>query len=392
MNKLFKEKKDCAGCSACMNICPKGAIEMKEDEYGFIYPFIDEEKCIHCNLCKKVCSYQNDEVDNIAKKVYAAITKEEFIINNSASGGIFGALAKTFLEKKGIVYGCSMEIDDDVITPKHIRISNLDDLIKLQGSKYAKSIIDFIYKDVKNDLNDKKKVLFSGTPCQIAALKSYLNISKTNIDNLYTIDIICHGTPSTKMFQDYIKFYESKHKVKIIDLKFRNKNLGWGYDGRISYIDSKKSNCTKVFYSNLSSYYNNFLNGNVYRENCYSCKYACQNRVGDITIGDYWGIENEHPEYVEQVDIKKGISCIIVNNIQGEKLINKYGLNIFKLESNINKVAKTNKQLNEPSKMPKIRKRILNEYKDYGYVGVEKEFRKRKGIKLPLSYIKNKLK
>ena len=170
---LYTNKSHCAGCSACMNICPKGAISMEQDKFGFIYPKIDEKKCIKCGMCKKVCAYQEDIKKNKTIKVYAATSKNEKILSKAASGGIFGTIATNFLNNKGVVYGCSLENEKDVLVPKHIRIDKIQDLEKIQGSKYVKSQIGTIYKEVKKDLTNNKNVLFSGTPCQIYALNNY---------------------------------------------------------------------------------------------------------------------------------------------------------------------------------------------------------------------------
>lgn len=232
--KLVKSKKECCGCSACMNICPKNAISMKTDEYGFTYPKIDNKKCIKCGLCKRTCAYQNErKTYNIPQKIYAATTENEDILLKSTSGGISGEICSKFINDNGIVYGCSIEKDDkNVIIPMHIRIDNKNELEKIQGSKYVKSQINFIYRNVRNDLLNDKKVLFTGTPCQIDALYSYLEMNDTDIKNLYTIDLICHGVPDTNIFQDYIKFIENKIYGKVQNFKFRDKKVGGGWDLR----------------------------------------------------------------------------------------------------------------------------------------------------------------
>ena len=387
---LYTNKSKCAGCSACMNICPKGAISMVQDEYGFIYPKIDEKKCIKCGTCKKVCAYQEDVKENKTIKTYAATAKDEKILSKAASGGMFGTIATNFINKKGVVYGCSLEKEEDLLVPKHIRIEKEEELEKIQGSKYVKSQIGTIYKEVKNDLKNNKNVLFSGTPCQIDALKSYLKVSNCDSKNLYTIDIICHGTPSTKIFQDYIKNYEKKINGKIVDIKFRDKSEnGYGLHGSVTYKENNNNNENKTIkknlYTRLSSYYKMFLKGDIYRENCYTCKYANTNRIGDITVGDYWGIQEEHPNYLTtnggKLNEKKGISCIIVNSEKGNELLEKYGDNILKEESTVEQVAKHNKQLRQPSEKTNERAEILKRYKDEGYEGVDKYFNNQLGFK-----------
>lgn len=393
---LFNNKRDCAGCSACMNICPKQAITMKKDENGFIYPFIDESKCIKCGMCKKVCSYQNDKEENKIIKTYASVSKDDNLLKKSSSGGIFGTIAKSFINNSGVVYGCSMEYKDNFLTPMHIRVDNLNDLEKLQGSKYVKSEINFTYQNIKNDLKENNKVLFSGTPCQIAALKSYLKISRVNTNNLFTIDIICHGTPSTKFFQDYVKFLEKKNRRKLVNLMFRDKKYGWNLKGTAFYKGTDNKILEKIFYNKLSSYYNYFLTSKTYRENCYSCKYANSQRVGDITIGDFWGIETEHSEYLKEnggvLQINKGVSCILVNTIQGKSLLKNYGKDLILLDSTFEKAAKTNKQLNHPCNMPGEREKIMKIYREKGYEAVDEYYQKSQGLKQKIRPIYYKIK
>ncbi|MBO5143533.1 MAG: Coenzyme F420 hydrogenase/dehydrogenase, beta subunit C-terminal domain [Clostridia bacterium] len=366
---------------------------MCEDEYGYKYPKINHDKCIKCNKCKLICAYQNDSNLFDSGEVYAAVTVDEEILMFSASGGIFTQLAENFIKQNGIVYGCSLEKENEKLIPKHIRVSELQELKKLQGSKYVQSDVDNIYTIVKKDLENNKKVLFSGTPCQIAALKNF--IGKKNNDNLFTIDIICHGVPNKKMFQDYIEYFENKNKVKVTNFSFRDKTKGWGLQAKVEYISKNNKKECKLINSHFSSYYQLFLDSKIYRENCYSCKYAGKERIGDITIGDFWGIETEHREYLKcyngEFDENKGISCILINNEKGKKLIADYNNNLKLKESKFEKVARHNKQLNYPSKEAKERKEILDIYLKEGYKGVESWYNKKIGVKKYLYCIWNNI-
>ena len=231
---LFENKKDCCACGACLNICPKEAISLKQDEYGFLYPEIDEYLCIRCELCKKVCAFQNVEEDNVPISTFAAISKNRNQAKNSASGGIFAAIAQYVINNNGIVYGAAF---DDSWNVKHIGIEHIEDLIKLQGSKYTQSNTDTTFIEVKKMLALGKQVLYSGTPCQIAGLKKYLGKDYTN---LITIDIICHGVPSNKMFKDYLSYLEAKNNAKIQNFKFRDKKTGWGINGSVVFLKQNK--------------------------------------------------------------------------------------------------------------------------------------------------------
>lgn len=392
---LVNDKKDCCGCEVCANVCPKKAITMQEDEYGFIYPSINKEKCIKCGLCKKKCAYQNDSnIQQSVKKTYVALSEDINMIKKSASGGVFANIAREIIKNEGVVYGCTMDLENDKLFPHHIRIDKKSQISKLQGSKYVQSKMNNIYVSVKKDLLEKKVVLFSGTPCQVAALYSFLG----NIDerkNLYTIDIICHGIPNIQFFQDYLKMLEKKIKGKIIDFSFRDKSEGWGLKGKVIYKDKKGEINEKIILSHLSSYYSLFLNSSIYRVNCYSCKYAGPNRIGDITIGDYWGVEKQHPEYMVvnngKMNPKFGISCILINNKQGEILIDKFSSGLYKNKSTFEKVSQYNEQLNKPSFQNEERNIVMEEYKNNGYKGVEKYFQKKIGKKRLLYIIWNKI-
>ncbi len=205
----IKNKRQCCSCAACISICPKKAIKMKKDEYGFEYPVVNKDKCINCGLCKKSCAYiNNNENKNIEKKVYAAVNQNDEQLNISSSGGVFSAISTSFIKQGGVVYGCSMEVIDEKLTPIHIRIDELSSLIKLQGSKYVQSNMETIYRNIQLDLKEGKKVLFSGVPCQVAAVKNYLKTINISAEKLFTIDIICHGTPSSNFFQNYITVLE----------------------------------------------------------------------------------------------------------------------------------------------------------------------------------------
>lgn len=388
--KLIEDKKKCCGCSACYNVCPVGAIKMQEDEYGYIYPEINHDKCINCGLCKKTCVYQNKEKKLYTPtKTYAAFSNNNDLISKSASGGIFASLAVNVLEDCGIVYGSAMEYIDNKLKVKHIRVDNKEDLIKLQGSKYVQSDMKETFPLIKYDLENGKTVLFSGTPCQVHSLKSYLKFKEYK--NLFTIDIICHGVPNNKMFNDYIKLLENKYSGKIIDFKFRDKSKRWGrFLVSLTIKDDNKVYKEYIDAFN-SSYYQLFLDSEIYRENCYECPYARKERIGDITIGDFWDIELEHPEYIKnkKIEIDKGISCIIVNSDNGNELMDKYGKDIIILPSQFDKVAKHNAQLCHPSRLKISRNKILELYKSNEFKQVDKYYKRKNLVKNFIKKIKH---
>ena len=385
MIELFSKKEKCCGCGACANICPKMAISMKKDEYGFIYPQIDRECCVECGLCKKICAFQKQLEGEKPKKVYALSTRNESLLKMSASGGVFATMSTFVLKSGGYVYGSVMQHEKSKLYVKHICCDTKEKLSFIQGSKYIQSSMERIFKDIKKRLKEGSFILFSGTPCQVDSLKSYL---KYEYKNLLTVDIICHGVPNEKIFNDYIERLNKKINGNIYNFKFRDKSLGWGYNLVAEYLDEKGNEKKFIIDNSDSSYFFMFINGILLRENCYYCKYANKKRVGDITIGDYWGIEIEHPEILQcnggDLDMQKGISTLFINSEAGLEFFDKIKEQFYYHESTFEKASKWNTQLKHPVKYPKSRKLIMDLYKNIGYAGVEKVFqcqRIRNGIK-----------
>ena len=340
---------NCTGCRACEKLCPSGAIEMEEDDEGFIIPKVDKTKCTNCGLCLKRCPQLNSlEIKNTNQQVIAAKSKDESIRVRSSSGGIFSMLADYIIENNGIVYGAKFDKDLNLIQKGVYDKKELD---ALRGSKYIQSDTLNTYKEVKENLKDEKIVLYVGTPCQISGLKRYLG---KEYRNLLTIDVICHGVPSQKLFKKYIRWIENKEKSEIVSYEFRNKEKsGWGYNIKIFFENNKR----KYINYRMDPYYKSFIEGNTFRECCYNCKYANTNRVGDITIGDFWGIEKEIPAFYDD----KGVSVIIINNKNGQEYFNKIKDNLLIKNSTIEQVKKYNNNLNNPSQRNNIRnKSYLN--------------------------------
>ena len=244
-------KTNCCGCGACISACPRQALTLCEDENGFVYPELDASLCIHCDRCSKVCAYQKRMPRGSKKTTYAAYT-EGIDIRSSASGGIFAGLAKAVIEDGGIVFGSTLAYDNGCLTVHHLSIKEPGELQKLQGSKYVQSSIGNTYEEAKNLLDRGETVLFSGTPCQIDGLYGFLG---RDYERLYTIDIICHGVPSEKMFRDYLAFEERKQGGKIIDYRFRDKSQGWKLFGKMSIEESSGKIRDVLFEPEESSFY-----------------------------------------------------------------------------------------------------------------------------------------
>lgn len=376
---LFSNKTECCACGACISICPKNAISFSEDSFGFLYPEINRNLCIKCGACVSICAFKDKKVQNSPIEVYAAVAKAREIVEESSSGGVFAVIAKAVLAHGGVVVGAAFQDDYEV---KHIAISSEDELKKLQGSKYTQSNVNNIYTMVESYLKKDKEVLFSGTPCQVDGLKSYL---QKEYKKLITVDIICHGVPSNKMFQEYIRNIEEKEHSKINCFKFRDKTFGWGINAS-AVIHGKK----KRIWQNMSSYLYYFAKGWIYRDSCYQCKYTNSHRTGDITLGDFWGIEKQHPEYLGKKgwDETKGISVVIVNTSNGERIIKQVLDDLDLRVSTFEKAAVSNEQLRHPIKSGK-RAEILNVYRSGGWYNVEQYFRKQIGWRYYMDPLKN---
>lgn len=298
----------CVGCGGCVSICQKDALKMERNEEGFFVPVSDKLKCINCGLCNKICPVINrlsDVGQYEVPVVYAGWNKDKIVRKQSSSGGVFSVLAQYVLKKKGFVCGVGFNSDNKF---GHVIISKRKDLLKLRGSKYVQSDIGDIYRDVRKILKDDQWVLFSGTPCQVAGLRSFLRI---NYKKLIVIDIICHGVPSPLVFDKYIKEFEAKHGVKVNKIKFRDKTTGWkSYS--FTLLNDKKTLRKSSPYHDV--FFKGFL-GNLYLNSvCTSCPFAKFPRYSDITLGDYWGIW----DYKKKLDDDKGTSFIAINNDTGK--------------------------------------------------------------------------
>lgn len=388
-----KNKEECCGCGLCYEKCPKKAIRMLPDEYGFIYPVIENEKCINCGICKKICGF-NEEKLSSAEMCYAAANQDQKLLKKSASGGIFSAIAEEFLEDEGIVCGSQMLFSEGKAIVKHTTVDSKEELCKLQGSKYVQSDTQKIFESVTEKLKQGKKVLFSGTPCQVAAIKAC--VGKKNAENLYTIDIICHGVPSIQFFNDYIDYNFAKQKITLQDFSFRDKKYGWGLNGSFEGWNYSQSETSGKINPNISSYYRYFLKGEIYRECCYHCPFAQDHRGGDLTIGDYWGIEKYNSELLDENGgpFRKydGVSCIIVNSEKGKQLLNDYGRLILKEKVKIENIKIINTQLKMSATYSKLRKKILDRYAESGYSKVESLFAKQRLIEKTKAAVKKGIK
>lgn len=328
-----QDKFSCYGCGACKNICPKGAITMKEDNEGFIYPVIDKKKCIDCKLCVKTCIYKNDKLfeNQLEEKpVYAAINKNDEIRKNSTSGGMFTEFYKHIIKEGGSVIGVKLNNKNEAI---YDIATTLEECESFRGAKYVRANINNMYPKIKELLTSNKPVLVSGTPCFIAGLKSYL---KKEYNNLYLVEIVCHSNSSPKVYKKYLEYLEKENSSKVKNVQFRAKDEGGWRDSKIKITFENGKEIRESVYKNI--YVNSFLKGRISRPCCYNCEFSSKDRVGDITIGDYWGIENQ----IKEMDDNKGTSLVIINTKKGNDLFEKVKENLKIEKTDINLGLKSN--------------------------------------------------
>ena len=360
-NKLLKQK--CTGCFACYNICPVKAISMQIDKEGFYAPVIDKSKCTNCGLCSKVCIAKKSKVSTNNKPIcFVAWSKNKKILSESSSGGIFSELANIILNKKGIVFGVEYQNSK----AQHVWIDSKKDLYKLRQSKYLPSYVGDSYLKVVLFLNKSKDVLFSGTPCQIAALYSYLKLRKIkNLEKLKTCEVLCHGVPSLRVFEDYLN---SKNIDKKTEFEFRNKRFGW----KLFSISYFSKGVKKIIPYYIDSFMVGFMKNLFLKEACYDFKFAKIPRVADITLADYLGTQKSIYNFY-------GVSAILVNSRKGEEIFKLISKNIFYQKINLKSVSINNPRVENGKYSEDFltkRTNFFKEYNDKGFNFVEKKYLK----------------
>lgn len=319
---------NCSSCGACTNVCARSAITMQLDVDGFDRPVVDAEKCVQCGACEKVCPWSNTVENPNASaelpRTVAAFAKNESVRLESSSGGIFTVLAEKIIDDGGVVFGVAQ------LTPikfGHIVVDNKADLNKLRGSKYVQADAGLVYREVRSLLKFGKKVLFSGTPCQVAALYAVLGRSATSAD-LVTVDIVCHGTPSVKVFEKYTHELEKSRGGALDSVVFRDKSTGWGgYSLQYRFVGGD----SLLVHHARSKYMHLFLNRICQNQSCDECHYRKLPRIADITLGDYWGISKYHPE----MNDNKGTSVVLLNTDHGKALFDSVADSVIQCESKV---------------------------------------------------------
>ena len=355
MENISRIKEKCVGCKSCEQSCPKHCISMVENKEGFWYPSVDEKSCIECKVCLKKCPVENTEFHrNEPHKVWAWRNKNDVDIMRSASGGAADSAAKTILQMGGVVYGAAY---DEQLAVSHIEVTDEAEREKLQSSKYVQSDPKDSYTKVKQRLSEEKTVLFTGTPCQIAGLYAFLG---GNPENLYTVDLICHGVPSPKFFKKYLEYQNKQTAGRVIYFNFRSKDKrGWG----TQYLLKTKTK-TKTKTLSLDRYGKHFMDGDCYRESCYQCAYANTSRVGDLTVGDFWGIAKSHPSF----NSPKGVSSVFVNTEKGQKLFEMMRVLAEVEEATLEEGVVKQHNLVQPSNRPVTRDTFYKSIDESGFI------------------------
>lgn len=355
--------KGCYGCLACKNSCPFGAIDTYIDEEGFIQ-LAKNNHCVGCGICDGVCPQNFDIKRNNIKKCFAYALDNNSNLLKSASGGFFYSLGLYVISQGGYVCGC---VYDENLVPQHIVSDSIDDLKRMQGSKYVASDAGNTFLVIKKKLEEKKLVLFSGTPCQVHALSCFL---KKEYDNLITVDLICHGTPSAGVYIKFLNYYRN-NGAEILSINFRDKSVnGWNLLGSIKFKNGKK----KIISPYNCAYYHYFDNGSIYRESCYDCKYAKSvDRVGDLTIGDFWGIEKSSRRFKK---IQNGVSLVLVNTTKGEALFKRTTFYGHSTEKSLEFANRENCQLHSPVDISSRNAFLMKETMKLGYKFMDASFKK----------------
>lgn len=356
----------CTGCLACYNACNKDAIQLINDEEGFVRPVIKSNLCVECGACVNACPvFSAIEPENKEPiDAYAAWSRDRKIVRKSSSGGFFPTIASWIYSNGGVVYGAAF---DESFNLQHIRTTSENELNKLVGSKYLQSFIGYAYKQVKQDLKNGLQVLFVGTPCQISGLNSFLG-DKINKSQLITIDLVCHGVPTPTMFREYKNYLEKKYNSKLEYYSFRDKKWSWFHFNTHAIFSNKKE-----YYGKWEEdiFMRGFLREYFLRPSCHKCLYANLKRQGDFTIADYWGYIYKKGEKKNR---DKGINVVFVNTKKASLLLHNIEdkLNIYYRP--LAEAVRWNEALASPFPENARRKDFWNDYKSKGYKDIVEEY------------------
>lgn len=329
------DRKQCTGCGACSDICPVGCISMAASEEGFFFPSVDGSRCVDCGACGTICPVLNPPEKLSPRKAFAAWALDESVRTTSSSGGVYSVMGEHVLEHGGAVSGCRF---DGELVLKHELYERPGDTVRFRGSKYVQCFPNGIFRKIKQKLSNGRTVLFTGTPCQAAALRNYVG---SPCDNLVICDLVCHGVPSQKIFRSYLERHHLSPDPDRSVIAFRDLK-GWGdYYIRILEQDTLRWRSDDA----TNEFIRAFLSGYCSNEACYSCPYACMERTGDLTLADFWGLGKRIPF---DGDASKGCSLILVNTEKGEMMLQAVRDKLFLEERTPEEARSGNGQLRAP--------------------------------------------
>lgn len=352
-------KEDCCGCTACASVCPSNAITMIPDSLGFKYPIVDKDICINCGLCNKICDFNKSEkllsINPVEIKAFGGRHRDIKELESSQSGAAFIALAEAFIKNyKGIVYG--VKLGEDFVV-RHSCATKRSEIDSFKGSKYVQSELDGIFCLIKKDLLRGHNVLFVGTPCQVAGLKNFLPKRLHNL--IFFVDIICHGVSGPKFFEDYLMWARNRYGYNFQKFNFRDKRYGWHSCNETFYYDNKET----CIVSEFKIYRELYI-----RKSCYVCKYSTIDRVSDITIGDYWGLEEKTRQFADN----KGCSLVLCNTLRGKTLFDLSEPYFDSFETKLEDCLQPN--LKEPTPRQKLRDKFEYDYQRHGFNYITKKY------------------
>lgn len=341
-------KSKCFGCGVCRDACKTNCITMSSDHEGFAYPQCEEYRCDNCSRCALQCPAEYPLETTNVPKVFACMNKNRQERIDSTSGGVFPILARKMLRENGVVFGAAFNEQFEVV---HVRIDDQFSLRRLQGAKYSQSRIDGVYTDIRDTLDRNQKVLFSGTPCQVAAVRKFVT---RNTENLLLVEIACHSVPSPKVFAYYIAALQEHYGNGVKSFYFRKKEKSWR-DSQV-VVEFENRTFSQSVYEN--SFTRGFFSGLYCRPSCHECRAKKQYSTADITLRDYWGIENSHP----QMDDHWGTSLVLVRTLKGETYFQEVSAEMITQESDIISATKNNPYLMNSSKPHRNRTEFFKKF------------------------------
>lgn len=358
------EDNKCCGCGACVNICKTGALEYTNDNYGFIIPKFNAEQCLQCGQCLKVCPSKHKQASKPIE-AFAAMAKDVSERLHASSGGIFGTISKEFIDNGGIVYGAKMDQDFRVHHDAAIEGNTLTCILR---SKYIQSDMRNTYKQVVDLLQGGKKVLFSGTPCQVSAMRNF--VPDKYKERLFLVDVVCHGVPSQLFFDSYLSYLEEK-EGEIESYRFRakrqvNNGMNWFFSYKVKGHREVLKNWPEDIFNYL------YMKSYIYRDSCYTCNYATEDRCSDLTLCDYWGWHN----YQRKFKVGSTVSGILVNTEKGRQLLNDINEKLIIERAELDNIKRHNGCLVSPSDHSGKREQILDEWKNNGFANIENVYNK----------------